>query len=93
VQDARGQWDGLDQLGDGPRTDETIHVYRKVSDDGVVFLDYTDRVTGRRQGRAELMATYAYHEQQPDEATARDMVAWRKWCIEQRVAQHIKETT
>lgn len=78
VQDTAGKWDSLDQLADTPAPGETIHVYRKVSSEGTVHIDYRD-AQGRRRGRWEQIAGYRLHEVQPDDATLRETAAWRAW--------------
>lgn len=83
VLDAAGKWDALDQPDDEPGPSEEIHAYRKVSDDGGGFMDYTDRATGRRKGFAFQSATYAFVDPQPDDATLRDTEKWRAWCLAQ----------
>lgn len=71
VRDHAGRWDALDQLSDTPRYGETVHVYRKASNDGSVHL---------RPGGWFQMATYRLHPEQPDVGTARSTNRWRAWC-------------
>jgi hypothetical protein len=76
------KWDALDQLADSPSELESVTVYRREGDTGSVHLDYTDR-HGRRRGANHTTADYRLCETQPDDATARNPVAWRQWCQEQ----------
>jgi hypothetical protein len=85
VRASEGPWDALDKLDDRPGPDEAITVYRKVSDDGTVHVDYRDD-QGRRRGAWYAAATYAVATIQPDPATARDTQAWRGWCLAQQAA-------
>lgn len=78
TRDDRGKFDALDQLHDEAEPGEAISAYRKVSDDGTVHVDSTER--GRRVGRWYRCATYAVVAAQPDDATMRDTEAWRGWC-------------
>lgn len=70
--------DGLDQLDDAPRAEESIHVYRRRGSAGVCHIH-------RRGGGSGFYAAgnYFHHHTQPDDATARDADAWRDWCLEQ----------
>jgi len=81
-----GQWDALDQIADIPESDEVVHCYRMKSHDGTVHYDGRDK-NGKRFGRWEEMATYALSKVQPDEATMRNNIAWRKWCQAQKEAE------
>lgn len=83
VVDPAGQVDALDQLMDTPGPAELVHVYVKAEDLGSVHIDYTDR-QGRRRGKTIQAATYRYYEQQPDGATVRDNLAWRKWAADRQ---------
>lgn len=85
VKDKAGEVDALDQLDDVPKPDESITVYRKVSDDGTVHVDGRDK-SGKRFGRWYQAATYVIHSVQPDDATARDKEAWAAWCAAQWAA-------
>jgi hypothetical protein len=78
-----GKLDALDQPGDEPEPDEGAYAYRKVSDDGGGFLDYTDRATGRRKGMAFRSATYALADPQPPDEALYDAAGWRAWCAAQ----------
>lgn len=79
------EFDALDLLGDEPRADESIAVYRRKAPAGRLHLDYSDK-QGRRRGRWMTLAEYVYLEQQPDHATMRDTTNWRAWCIERHAA-------
>lgn len=81
VCDATGKWDGLDQITDTPEAGEKIFVYRKVSDDGVAFVDGRDPKTGKRFGGYRALATYRFVEPQPDDATMRSSDSWNAWCL------------
>lgn len=81
TQNAAGKFDALDQLDDHPRANESVTVYRKVSDDGTVHVDFRDE-RGRRRGAWYACATYALATMQPDDATARDTTLWRQWCLD-----------
>lgn len=82
IRDAAGRWDVLDLLDDEPQPTETITVYRLRSSDGTCHVDFTEG--GRRRGKWLRLATYALAAVQPDDATARDTAAWRKWCEQQQ---------
>jgi hypothetical protein len=86
VQDLAGAWDALDQLHDTPRPDETIVVYRLVSNDGPIHLNMRGR-QGRRCGGTFQRATYAVVEEQPDDATLRTTASWRQWAQGQAEVQ------
>lgn len=73
-----GTWDVLNEPGDSALPDETIAAYKLVSEDGGAFIDGRD-ASGKRFGRHGRMATYAYIEPQPDEATMRDNGLWSEW--------------
>lgn len=77
--------DALDLLDDEPKVSETLHAYRKVSDDGTVHVDGRD-ASGKRFGRWYACATYRINDDQPDDAVMRDAAAWRKWCMDNALA-------
>lgn len=77
-----GQWDALDKADDVPEPDEVIYAYRKVSDDGGEFTDWTDE-TGRRRGGYLASATYTICAVQPTDHIMRDTVQWQQWCVAQ----------
>ena len=78
VQNAKGKFDGLDQLTDEPGPDEQVCAYRLVSVDGWAMVDWTEN--GKRRGGCFPSATYAVVAEQPDDATMRDTAKWRAWC-------------
>jgi hypothetical protein len=73
--------DALDALDDEPQPGETVTVYRKLSDDGTVHLDYTEK--GRRKGKWFSSATYTVLEAQPGDEVTRTNTGWREWCASQ----------
>lgn len=74
------KWDALDLLDDEPAADEEVYCYFKVSFDGSMHLDYTDKATGKRKGRNILSATYQLWPMQPTEAIMRHNPSWVVWC-------------
>lgn len=87
------QWDALDQLDDVPAPAETIHVYRRASNDGVLHVDAQEKVDGRwrRVGRWYRLAEYRLHGSQPDDSTLRTRELWQQWCVAEQ--QREKEAT
>lgn len=83
VDETDGAVDGLDQLDDTPGPSERVHVYRRVSHDGPVFL--CGRGRGVPSGRFET-ATYE-HVPDVDGEQLRDTDAWRQWCHAQPEAR------
>lgn len=83
VMSPAGKWDALDQLEDTPAADEQIHVYRIASEPAVAHIDGRDPKTGKRYGRWLSVADYVLHDEQPDDRSARDTAAWRKWTEKQ----------
>lgn len=83
----RQEWDALDQLGDGPRASEEIHVYQREGDVGSIHLNRRD-ARGRHNGGTFVIATYRHVEQQPPEDVVRDMAKWRAWCVGMAQAPH-----
>jgi len=79
----KGEWDGLDQLDDTPRTYETVYVYRRVGAPGYYFPDWTEG--GRRKGGRFARARYRFYGQQPGDATTRDTATWRAWCLDEQL--------
>jgi hypothetical protein len=80
--DAGGDvWDGLDQLGDVPNSDEQIYVYERVGPTGVMMVDGTGP-DGRRKGWQILTGEYRLYPQQPAEDVLRDNAAWQAWCLQ-----------
>lgn len=82
-----GKWDALDQPADAPREGEAVHAYRRLSKDGTVHLDYTEKGTGRRRGVTLAMATYGHLAEQPADAVLRDNGLWRAWCLAAHAAE------
>lgn len=82
VKDPRDRWDALDQLADEPSPQEEIHVYRLASKPMTAHIDGRDAKTGKRFGRWMSIADYVYHDEQPDDRTARNTDAWRAWCAD-----------
>ncbi len=80
--DGAHTFDALDQLDDRPDPAEEVWAYKKASDDGWVHYDYTDK-QGRRRGRTEQLASYAYLYEQPPEDVLRDNAKWAAWAAEQ----------
>lgn len=78
---AKGTFDALDLLIDTPAPGEVLFAYRRVGHEGTVYLDYTDKATGRRRGRALVMATYAIVAEQPAQEVMQDASLWRAWAI------------
>jgi hypothetical protein len=73
-------WDALDQLEDIPKPNEKIFVYQIAYTPFVMHVDGRDPKTGKRFGRWVSSAPYKLHAEQPDDATARDKLAWKAWC-------------
>lgn len=92
VQKPDGTFDALGLALDVPGADEEITVYVLHEQQGSAHLSYTD-ARGRRCGRWEACASYRLHSTQPEDATARDNFAWRKWCAAQDLATPTKGTT
>jgi hypothetical protein len=86
VRDSEGKWDALDALDDTPAPGEAVIAYRKVSDDGAGFIDYTDG-RGRRCGTSFISATYAVCDPQPPDDVLRDRERWAEWAT----AEHARE--
>lgn len=89
VQSKNGDWDALDQLDDEPKAGETVHVYRQVSNQGMVHIRASGKGAKAISGFWP-MASYELFDVQPDEETGRDNVKWAAWCYEQ--AEKIKAT-
>ncbi len=83
VRTPEGKWDALDQLDDTPSPDEEIHVYRIASEPMTSHVDGRDPKTGKRFGRWMSIADYVFHDEQPDDRTARYKAAWQEWCADQ----------
>lgn len=77
VRTPAGKFDALDQLNDQPDAQETITVYRKLSESGWVHV--CGRGGGAVSGRF-VIARYRLHGEQPADETARSVREWRKWC-------------
>ncbi len=69
AQDANGTWDALDQIDDFPKATETLYAYVRVGSAGQCFMDGRDKKTGKRRGRACVIAEYRFYEEQPDQFT------------------------
>lgn len=71
------EWDALDQLEDQPRPGETLYAYEIEGEAGVCHIY-------RRGGGSGWYAHAQYRwlaDEQPDDATMRDSIAWRQWCL------------
>lgn len=79
VKAADKKWDALDQPTDRPEPNEVVVAYRKVSDDGAAFIDFSGK-GGRRAGMRCTSATYEYLDLQPPDEALRDSAKWRAWC-------------
>lgn len=77
VRSDKGEWDALDQLEDKPRFDETVHVYRLVTNDGRMHICGTKN--GKRWGGYFHLAEYRLYEHQPDKATGLHKRLWQVW--------------
>lgn len=75
VRDSRGQWDALDQLGDFPKSDETVFVYRKVEDHGSIHLRRSKPGTSGWF----MVAVYEYIEPQPSQDVLESNAKWAFW--------------
>lgn len=82
VVDNQGKWDALDQIHDLPRSNETVYVYRLVSNDGTIHLNQRDK-NGRPNGGMFVLATYRFVEEQPEAAIVRDNSLWQQWATAQ----------
>ena len=69
-----GEVDALDQLGDQPRLGETIHAYRRVTNE----LQYHMRACKDGSGWYSS-ARYQLHDEQPADHVGRDRESWREW--------------
>ncbi len=76
-------WDALDQIGDTPNDDETVHVYRLVKTAGIMHVDGRDKKTGKRFGNWYTIAEYELAPEQPDDVTMRDTLMWQTWAAQQ----------
>jgi len=76
VIDHDGTVDALDQLTDEAKPTETIHVYRRDGEPSSRIVCSRGRGGGCRQF---AVAQYRLSEAQPDDATARDNLAWKAW--------------
>lgn len=74
VTESAGVFDALDQLGDEPRQDETIHAYVMVGKHSWVHI--------RKKGGGGFfsMAEYRLVPVQPTDAEMRTFEAWSVWC-------------
>lgn len=81
VVDHEGKVDALNELEDKAATNETIHAYIKVSDDGSVHINSRDRKTGKHNGGFFRIATYKYVAEMTDDATMRSNNLWQAWCV------------
>ncbi len=79
VTDNGSVWDALDQVGDTPRPNETLHCYRLKEPAGNCHV--------HRQGGGGWfkVATYVYVSPQPSDAKMRTTGAWRNWTAKQTV--------
>lgn len=77
VQGPDGTWDALDQLGDTPKSDETIVVYEMVGEPSRMHVQRREggrRVCGWYEG-----GSYRLIVPQPDDTAVRATSAWRAW--------------
>ena len=78
VQDAKGNWDALDQIDDKPKSSETVTVYRLVENRGMIHI--CSRSKGKNTGGYFAMASYELHDEQPGDEIVRDTSKWQEWC-------------
>ncbi len=79
VQNPKGEWDALDQLGDTPGDKEKIFVYVLTEKAG--YMHICVRGKGRKGGGYYAVANYRYvPDAHPN--CLRDTEAWRAWCRE-----------
>lgn len=74
VQNARGQWDALDQVEDDPKVGETVYVYERIP--GTHFNAFV-----RPGGRHEF-ADYKFIPEAPTDVL-RKREDWQAWCVRQ----------
>lgn len=72
-------WDGLDQIGDTPRENETVYAYIRVADHGMVHINSRDRKTGKHNGGFFSHAEYRIIDPQPPIEVLSDNELWREW--------------
>jgi hypothetical protein len=79
VKNAAGQWDALDQLGDEPKSDEEIHVYRLAAPP----TGYHLRMSGKRKHLSGMYqrGDYRLADRQPADSECRTTEAWNAWCV------------
>lgn len=85
VRNAAGVWDALDQLGDEPKSNETIVVYEMASGPTRIHLQRRERghrVCGWFEG-----GDYSLVEPQPADDAVRSTTAWRAWVAAQAKAR------
>jgi hypothetical protein len=78
VQDARGNWDALDQLDDEPKPGESIHVYKLAKHRGTIHICARGR--GKNLSGWYQMADYGFFAEQPGDQHTRTAGAWAAWC-------------
>ncbi len=74
VQNRKGEWDALDQLGDSASAGETAYVYELASFDGSVIIC----ARGKGGGRFGL-ARYRMYAVQPPQETLLSNTEWAEW--------------
>lgn len=79
-----GTCDALDMLDDEPADGEALVAYRREGKPTVMFIDYTDKKTRRRQGKVLRAADYRVAADQPHAAVMASAEKWREWCLERR---------
>jgi hypothetical protein len=81
VTEMLGEWDGLDQIEDEPRREETLYAYRVEGERSQVHILKRGPGSG-----FYARAYYRFIAQQPADAVMRDQVQWQQWCREQAAA-------
>lgn len=79
TQNAKGEWDALDQLDDVAEPGERIVVAQRHGEFGTIHVDRT--VRGRRVGEWYRTADYRPVADPPSDAVARDNEQWKRWCL------------
>lgn len=74
------KWDALDGLEDIPEPHEELFAYEVHGETGSCFMDGRGK-DGKKWGGCYAIATYRVVPEQPDDATMRDAIAWRQWCL------------
>ena len=83
VRSQSGEWDALDQLDDEPKPRELVFAYYLATPQSRYHL----KCSRRGASGWYVSASYAFHPEQPDEATLRDTMQWRAWCQAQPASE------